>query len=514
MHFDLKTPNILKKIKNALISVYNKNGLDKIINRLHELNINIYSTGGTFDFIQGLGVPATTVESLTSYPSILGGRVKTLHPKVFGGILGRRDNEGDRKQMAEYEIPEIDLVIVDLYPFEETLASGANKQEIIEKIDIGGISLIRAAAKNFKDVLIVASCNYYDNLLGLLENPEGVSSLKDRKYFAAHAFSISSHYDTAIFKYFNDDEFVNFKQSVSERKSLRYGENPHQNGYFFGKLDEVFKQLHGKEISYNNLIDLDAAVNLINEFEEPTFAVLKHNNACGIASRESLVLAWKYALAGDPISAFGGVLITNREVDIATAEEINKLFCEIILAPGYENNALEILKSKKNIIILQMKAFDFPVTQFRSALNGVLVQEKDLKTEIVEDFETTTNEAPSNTEVEDLIFANKIVKHTKSNTIVLAKNKQLLASGVGQTSRVDALKQAIQKAESFGFDLKGAVMASDAFFPFADSVEIAHKAGITAVVQPGGSIRDKDSIAYCNENKMSMVFTGVRHFKH
>lgn len=514
MQLNFKTPNTLKKIKNALISVYNKDGLDKIINRLHELNINIYSTGGTFDFILGLGVPATTVESLTSYPSILGGRVKTLHPKVFGGILGRRDEEGDRQQMAEYKIPEIDLVIVDLYPFEETLASGANEQEIIEKIDIGGISLIRAAAKNYKDVLIVASCNYYETLLGLLGDPRGVSSLKDRKSFATQAFSVSSHYDTAIFKYFNTDEFVNFKQSISIRKSLRYGENPHQKGYYFGKLDEVFEQLHGKEVSYNNLIDLDASINLINEFEESTFAILKHNNACGIASREILISAWKDALAGDPISAFGGVLITNRLVDAETAYEINKLFCEIVLAPEYENNALGILKSKKNRIILQLKAFDSPGIQFRSTLNGVLVQEKDLKTEIVGDFKTVTIETPSKTELEDLIFANKIVKHTKSNTIVLAKNKQLLASGVGQTSRVDALKQAIQKAASFGFDLNGAVMASDAFFPFADSVEIAHNAGITAVVQPGGSIRDKDSIEYCNENKMSMVFTGVRHFKH
>lgn len=514
MQLNFKTPNTLKKIKNALISVYNKDGLDKIINRLHELNINIYSTGGTFDFIRGLGVPATTVESLTSYPSILGGRVKTLHPKVFGGILGRRDEEGDRQQMAEYEIPEIDLVIVDLYPFEETLASGANEQEIIEKIDIGGISLIRAAAKNYKDVLIVASCNYYETLLGLLGDPRGVSNLKDRKSFATQAFSVSSHYDTSIFKYFNTDEFVNFKQSISIRKSLRYGENPHQKGYYFGKLDEVFEQLHGKEISYNNLIDLDASINLINEFEESTFAILKHNNACGIASREILISAWKDALAGDPISAFGGVLITNRLVDAETAYEINKLFCEIVLAPEYENNALGILKSKKNRIILQLKAFDSPGIQFRSTLNGVLVQEKDLKTENVGDFKTVTTETPSKTALEDLIFANKIVKHTKSNTIVLAKNKQLLASGVGQTSRVDALKQAIQKAASFGFDLNGAVMASDAFFPFADSVEIAHNAGITAVVQPGGSIRDKDSIEYCNENKMSMVFTGVRHFKH
>ena len=505
----------MKKIQNALISVYSKDGLKEIVDKLNELGINIYSTGGTFDFIQEQGVNVKSVESLTGYPSILGGRVKTLHPKVFGGILGRRELEGDRQQLTEYEIPEIDLVIVDLYPFEKTVASGASEQDIIEKIDIGGISLIRAAAKNFNDVLIISNVGQYKNLLNLLIEKGGESSLQDRKEFAGQAFNISSHYDTAIFKYFNKSQKLPvFKQSILENRSLRYGENPHQKALFFGNLSEVFEQLHGKEVSYNNLIDLDAAINLIAEFSEPTFAILKHNNACGLASRNLLVNAWNDTLAADPISAFGGVLITNQIVDLESAEEINKLFFEIILAPSYENNALEVLKSKKNRIILQKKAFDFPVKQFKSALNGVLVQDKDLKTEIADNFEAVTSTHPSTLEVEDLIFANKIVKHTKSNTIVLVKNKQLIASGVGQTSRVDALKQAILKAETFGFDLKGAVMASDAFFPFADSVEIAHNAGITAVVQPGGSVRDKDSVDFCNEHKMSMVFTGIRHFKH
>lgn len=505
----------MKKIQNALISVYNKDGLGEIVDTLNKLDVKIYSTGGTFDFIQKRGVEVVSVESLTGYPSILGGRVKTLHPKVFGGILGRRELEGDLQQLSEYEIPELDLVIVDLYPFEETLASDAEDQEIIEKIDIGGISLIRAAAKNFKDVLIISNVKQYASLLSLLKEKSGESSILDRKNYAAQAFEVSSHYDTAIFNYFNtNDEIAAFKQSLTENRSLRYGENPHQKALFFGKLEAVFEQLHGKEISYNNLTDLDAAIHLISEFTDSTFAILKHNNACGIASRDSLVNAWKDTLAGDPISAFGGVLITNQDIDKNSAAEINKLFFEIILAPGYENNALEILKSKKNRIILQKKAFDFPVKQFKSALNGVLVQDKDLKTETSECFETVTSTQATASEVEDLIFANKIVKHTKSNTIVLVKNKQLVASGVGQTSRVDALKQAILKAETLGFNLKGAVMASDAFFPFADSVEIAHKAGITAVVQPGGSIKDKDSIAFCNQHKMSMVFTGTRHFKH
>ena len=504
----------MKKIKSALISVYHKERLDEIVERLARLNIKIYSTGGTYDFIKKTGVDADTVESLTTYPSILGGRVKTLHPKVFGGILGRRENEKDMKQFAEYGIPEIDLVIVDLYPFEETVASTNDEAEIIEKIDIGGISLIRAAAKNYRDVIIVPSFDQYDDLIKLLDEKNGSSDIEDRKYFATQAFNVSSHYDTAIFNYFSGDEEIAFKQSITKSKVLRYGENPHQKGLFYGNLDEVFEQLHGKAISYNNIGDLDAAINLIMEFDETTFAVLKHNNACGIATREKLIDAWKDALAGDPVSAFGGVLITNREVDEETAKEINKLFFEIILAPGYNKNALELLKSKKNRIILQKKSYDFPVKQFRSVMNGVIVQDRDLKTETEEDLKVVTKLAPSRYEIEDLLFANKVVKHTKSNTIVLVKDKQLCASGVGQTSRVDALKQAIEKAKSFGFDLNGAVMASDAFFPFADSVEIAGNAGIKAVIQPGGSIRDKDSIEYCDEHNISMVFTGVRHFKH
>ena len=505
----------MKKIKNALVSVFYKNGLDDIVKKLNELGITIYSTGGTYKFIEDLGIKAIPVESLTLYPSILGGRVKTLHPKVFGGILGRRENQDDLEEMKKYKIPEIDLVIVDLYPFEETVKQTSDEQEIIEKIDIGGISLIRAAAKNFKDVLIIPSSNQYAELLNLLEDKNGYTSIGERKQFAAHAFNISSNYDTAIFNYFNDGVNIkSFKHSFLSPNVLRYGENPHQEGIFYGALDKVFEQFHGKAISYNNLVDLDAAINLINEFDETTFAILKHNNACGIASRDNLMDAWKDALAGDPVSAFGGVLICNKAIDEKTAKEINKLFCEIILSPGYEKKALEILKSKKNRIILQKKSFDFPDKQFRSILNGVIQQAKDLKTETVVDFKTVTKIIPTEAEKTDLVFANKIVKHTKSNTIVLAKNKQLIASGVGQTSRVDALKQAIAKAKEFGFDLKGAVMASDAFFPFADSVEIAHKEGINAVIQPGGSIKDKDSIEFCDNNGMTMVFTGTRHFKH
>ena len=505
----------MKKIKNALVSVFYKDGLEEIVKKLNKLGINIYSTGGTFKFIADLGINAISVESLTSYPSILGGRVKTLHPKVFGGILGRRENQGDIEEMKNYKIPEIDLVIVDLYPFEETIKQTSEEQAIVEKIDIGGISLIRAAAKNFKDVLIIPSSDQYSELLNLLENNNGFTTIEERKKFAAHAYNISSNYDIAIFNYFNTHEDIkSFKKSITKSNTLRYGENPHQEGIFYGELDEVFEQFHGKAISYNNLVDLDAAINLINDFDETTFAILKHNNACGISSRDNLIDAWKKALAGDPVSAFGGVLICNKIIDEKTAKEINKLFCEIILSPGYENNALEILKSKKNRIILQKKSFDFPDKQFRSILNGAIQQVKDLKIESVEDFEVVTKTAPTESEKIDLVFANKIVKHTKSNTIVLAKNKQLIASGVGQTSRVDALKQAIIKAKEFGFNLNGAVMASDAFFPFADSVEIANKEGINAVIQPGGSIRDRDSIDFCNNNGMTMVFTGTRHFKH
>ncbi len=504
----------MKKIKTALISVYHKEGLENVLIKLKELGVEVYSTGGTYNFIQEKGFEAKTVESLTSYPSILGGRVKTLHPKVFGGILARRNNESDLQQLSEYEIPQIDLIIVDLYPFEETLANTDNADEIIEKIDIGGIALIRAAAKNFQDVLVVAASDKYNDLLTLLDEKSGSTNKEDRRQFAAHAFDISSHYDTAIFRWMNEGKTQSFKQSIRNAKTLRYGENPHQKGIFYGDLDQVFEQLHGKEISYNNLQDLDAAIHLIDEFEETTFVVMKHNNACGVATRNNLLDAWKDALAGDPVSAFGGVLITNRKVTKDVAEEINKLFFEIITAPDYDEDAMEILKTKKNRIILKRKPGSFPKEQQRSLLNGVLWQDVDAVTETADQLEAKTNTKPTQEQIEELLFANKIVKHTKSNAIVLTKNKQLVGSGTGQTSRVDALKQAIAKAESFELSLDGAVMASDAFFPFADSVEIASKAGVKAVIQPGGSIRDKDSIEYCNEHDVAMVFTGVRHFKH
>ncbi len=505
----------MKKINTALISVFHKDGLENIAKLLNELNINIYSTGGTFEFLKDLGINAVSVESVTSYPSILEGRVKTLHPKIFGGILSRRDNDYDIKQINKYKIPLIDLVIVDLYPFEETIKKSNDEDTIIEKIDIGGISLIRAAAKNYKDVLVVPSLNYYDDLINILKEKKGYTSIYDRRRFATKAFDISSQYDTMIFNYFNkNEEIKTFKQSFSHSNKLRYGENPHQQGIYYGKMNEVFEQLHGKTISYNNIVDIDSGINLINEFSDTTFTILKHTNPCGLACRSKLVNAWEDALACDPVSAFGGVLITNRTIDEETAKKINKLFFEIILAPAYEKNALEILKSKKNRIILQKRSYDFPKRQFKSILNGVIVQTKDIKTENKADMKTVTRLHPSENEINDMVFANKIVKHSKSNAIVLAKNKQLLASGIGQTSRIEALKQAISKAQAFGFDLKGAVMASDAFFPFADSVELAHKHGITAVIQPGGSIRDKDSITYCDENNMSMVFTEIRHFKH
>ena len=503
-----------KKIKTALVSVYHKDGLDAILQKLHKEDVKFISTGGTQQFIESLSIPCQKVEDLTGYPSILGGRVKTLHPKVFGGILSRRENESDVKQIAEYEIPEIDLVIVDLYPFEATVASGAGEKEIIEKIDIGGISLIRAAAKNFNDVLIVASQNQYKPLLDLLEENGVQSTLEERKWFAKEAFAVSSGYDSAIFNYFDDGQHSYFRSSFDDAKMLRYGENPHQKGIFFGDFDEVFEQLQGKEISYNNLLDIEAAVSLISDYDELTFAILKHNNACGLASRSTLLQAWKDALAGDPVSAFGGILITNGVVDKETAEEINNLFFEVIIAPDYDVEALEVLTQKKNRIILIQKSKQFSKTQFRSLLNGVLMQEKDLATETLEQLKTVTKKQPSSQEVEDMLFANKIVKHSKSNAIVLAKNGQLIASGVGQTSRVDALMHAIDKAKSFGFDLNGAVMASDAFFPFPDCVEIAHKEGISAVIQPGGSVKDELSVAYCDENSMSMVMTGIRHFKH
>jgi phosphoribosylaminoimidazolecarboxamide formyltransferase/IMP cyclohydrolase len=506
----------LKKINSALISVFYKDNLEPVIKKLNELGVTIYSTGGTLTFIENLGAPVKSVEGLTSFPEILGGRVKTLHPKIFGGILGRRGLNSDVAQMEQHEIPTIDLVIVDLYPFEETVASGASEEDIIEKIDIGGISLIRAAAKNFNDVVIVSSRNDYASLLSLLNEKNGFSDLSDRKTFAAKAFAMSSHYDSAIFNYFNTSEQLPvLKHSIHNGTTLRYGENPHQKGVFYGNMDAMFTKLNGKELSYNNLLDVDAAVNLMADFtEEPTFAILKHNNACGVASRPKLVDAYLDALAGDPVSAFGGILISNREIDFETAEEIHKLFCEVVIAPSYSDTALALLKSKNNRIILVQKPVELPKKQIRTLLNGIIEQDKDLVTETNSNLQTVTTLAPSADEIKDLLFANKLAKHTKSNTVVLAKNGQLIASGTGQTSRVDALKQAITKALSFGFDLKGAVMASDAFFPFADCVEIAHKAGVTAVIQPGGSIKDKDSIEYCNNNGMSMVFTGSRHFKH
>ncbi len=497
------------------MSVYYKDNLEPVIKKLHSLGVKLYSTGGTLTFIENLNIPVTAVDSVTGYPEIFGGRVKTLHPAIFGGILNRRENASDQKEKAEHKIPDIDLVIVDLYPFEETVAAKVSEQDTIEKIDIGGISLIRAAAKNFNDVVIVSSRNDYNDLLQLLESKNGATSLSDRRKFAAKAFATSSHYDTAIFSYFNLSENISrFKQSVQSGQELRYGENPHQKATFYGDLDAMFTKLNGKELSYNNLLDVDAAVNLISDFSEPTFAILKHNNACGVASRPTIAQAYVDALAGDPVSAFGGILIANRPIDNETAQEVNKLFCEVVIAPGYSEEALALLKSKANRIILIQNKVELGKKSFRNLLNGIIEQDKDLKTETEADFKLVTTVAPTKTEVSDLLFANKLVKHTKSNTIVLAKNGQLLASGTGQTSRVDALKQAIHKARSFGFELKGAVMASDAFFPFPDCVEIAHEAGITAVVQPGGSIKDKESIDYCNANGMSMVMTGVRHFKH
>ena len=506
-------PNI-KKINNALISVFNKDGLQKVLEKLHQGGVNLYSTGGTKEYIESLNYPCRSVESLTGYPSILGGRVKTLHPKVFGGILNRRDNENDRQEIAQYEIPEIDLVIVDLYPFRETVDSGANDQEIIEKIDIGGISLIRAAAKNFNDVIVVASKEQYAPLESLLSENGVSSTLEERKWFAKEAFAVTSAYDTAIFHYFDNGEGSHFRSAEDNVRILRYGENPHQKGVFYGDFEALFEQLQGKEISYNNLLDIDSAIALISEFDELTFAILKHNNACGIASRPAVKEAWEAALAADPVSAFGGILICNASIDREAAEAINEIFFEVIIAPDYDTGALEILMQKRNRIILIQKAGFQPKTGFRSLLNGVLMQDRDESIQTESDLETATLKSPGEQEIVDLLFANKIVKHTKSNAIVLAKNKQLFASGTGQTSRVDALKQAIEKAGAFGFNLEGAVMASDAFFPFPDCVEIAGNAGITAVIQPGGSKKDNESTEYCNTHNMAMVMTGIRHFKH
>lgn len=506
----------LKNIKSALISVYYKDGLDEIVRELHKHNVSIYSTGGTLAFIQNLGIPVIAVEDLTGFPEILGGRVKTLHPTVFGGILNRRALAEDQEAIAKHNIPSIDLVIVDLYPFEETVQSGASHEDIIEKIDIGGISLIRAAAKNFQDVVIIPSVKQYASFLQLLQAQNGATSLAQRQQFAGEAFHVSSHYDTMIHQYFLQNNSPYLKVSIEKSEALRYGENPHQKGQFFGDLDALFDKLHGKELSYNNLLDVDAAVNLLQEFKNdgPTFGILKHNNACGLATRPTLKEAYEVALAADPVSAFGGILISNRSIDLETATLINDLFCEVLIAPGYEDEALALLKSKKNRIILVQKETALPQQQVRSILNGVLVQDRDAKTETKEDLEVRTTLTPTEQEIADLLFANKLVKHTKSNTIILAKNGQLLASGTGQTSRVDALNQAIHKAKTFGFDLKGAAMASDAFFPFPDCVEIAHLEGIDAVIQPGGSVKDELSIDYCNKHGMRMVFTGVRHFKH
>lgn len=492
----------LKRARTALVSVFSKEGLDDLVRSMHKLDIELYSTGGTYSHIESLGLPVKKVEDLTSYPSILGGRVKTLHPKVFGGILGRRDEKGDLAEMAEYGIPEIDIVVVDLYPFEETVASGGDEAAIIEKIDIGGISLIRAAAKNHKDVLIVPNRESYADAERILVENKGNTSLEDRKSFAVRAFGVSTSYDHAIHNW------------MGGSKELRYGENPHQKARFVGKLEDAFTQLHGKELSYNNLLDVDSAWWLMDEFVQPTCAVIKHNNACGLASRDTLAEAWDAALEADPVSAFGGILACNRKVDAATATKMNELFFEVLLAPSYEEEALEILRSKKKRILLETKKISRPREQYRSILNGLLEQESDNHTDNHRDLTVVTKKAPSSSQIDDLLFASKVSKHTRSNTIVLAKDQRLIGSGTGQTSRVDALRHAIAKAKAFGLDIKGAAMASDAFFPFPDCVEIAHEAGIESVIQPGGSIKDQLSIDYCDENNMSMVFTGYRHFKH
>jgi phosphoribosylaminoimidazolecarboxamide formyltransferase / IMP cyclohydrolase len=505
-----------RKISRALISVYYKDNLEPIVHLLGKQGVEFVSTGGTQDFIEKLGYKVTPVEDLTGYPSIFGGRVKTLHPAIFGGILYRRDDASDLKQAQEFKIGPLDLVIVDLYPFEETVAKGGSEEDIIEKIDIGGISLIRGAAKNFNDVLIVASRNQYKELEELLASKMGTTDLSDRKKFAAKAFDVTSHYDSAIFNYFNGEfQFPRFKKSFQEGRVLRYGENPHQKGTYFGDLDGLFQQLNGKELSYNNLVDVDAAVNLVQEFpDETAFVIIKHTNACGVATAPTVKEAYMKAFQADTISAFGGVLATNKTIDLASAEEINKLFFEILIAPAYDEKALDLLRSKKNRMILLQKKSLKETLQYKSILNGVIEQDLDLKTDVHADLKVVTKRVPSASEVEALLFASKICKHTKSNTIILAVEGQLLASGVGQTSRVDALKQAIEKAAAFGFNLQGAVMASDAFFPFPDCVEIADQHGVKAVIQPGGSVKDQESVNYCDAHGMAMVFTGTRHFKH
>lgn len=497
----------MKEIRSALVSVFNKDGLDQIAELLKEKDIKIYSTGGTAAFFQNMQIPVIEVESITNYPSILGGRVKTLHPKVFGGILARSEEESDREELEQFNIPTFDLVVVDLYPFEETVKSGASESDIIEKIDIGGISLIRAAAKNFKDVLIIPSKNEYGDLKDILK-AGAKTNLDERRALASKAFAVTKGYDTAISNYFSD--------GASAVKTLRYGENPHQKGAFVGDIDQFLEQLHGKELSYNNILDIDSAMRLIRDFKDadPTFAVIKHNNACGFATRSSARAAYVDALAGDPVSAFGGIIAANCEIDLEAAEEINKLFCEVVIAPSYSEDALALLKSKKNRMLLVDKLADFPEKSHRSVLNGSLEQDIDSKIVSASDLKNVTKRVATAAEVDDLLFANKLVKHTKSNTIVLARNQQLIASGVGQTSRVDALRQAIEKAKSFGFDLQGCVMASDAFFPFPDCVEIANTEGIKTVIQPGGSVRDQESIDFCDEHNMAMVITGTRHFRH
>ena len=499
-----------KKISSALISVFYKEGLDNIVKQLHELGVTIYSTGGTQQFIEQLNIPVIPVEDLTTYPSILGGRVKTLHPSVFGGILGKRDDEQHRKEMKEYNIPEIDLVIVDLYPFEETVASTSDEKAIIEKIDIGGPSMIRAGAKNHKDVLVVASKKDYADLEKILTEQKGETSLEQRRDFAGRAFNICSGYDIAISNYFMKSD--HFNPFDSSKTVLRYGENPHQQGFFFGDLSKLFTQLNGKELSYNNLVDIDAAVQLINEFNETTFAIIKHTNPCGIASRPTVKESWDAALAGDPESAFGGVLACNGEIDKATAEAINEIFFEVLVAPSFSAEALTVLKSKKNRILLQQLGKSLGKYQYRSLLNGVLGQQNDEGN--YTKWEETGGRTSVESEKKDLEFANIVCKHLKSNAIALVKNRQLVGKGCGQTSRIDSLRQSIEKARQFNFDLKGAVLASDAFFPFDDCVKMSHEAGITSFIQPGGSIRDKDSIEYCKANHLVMVITGMRHFKH
>ena len=503
-----------RKITNALISVFYKDGLDVLAKTLHQQGVNIYSTGGTQDYIEKLGIPVNRVEDLTGYPSILGGRVKTLHPKVFGGILARRSIEQDQKEVVEFAIPFLDLVVVDLYPFEETVKTTTDESKIIEKIDIGGVSLIRAAAKNFNDTLIVCDKVDFSVVAEMITNQNGATTIEQRRQFATKAFHTTSHYDGLIFQYFDKENTTAFKASVAPAKTLRYGENPHQKGVYYGHLNELFTQVHGKELSYNNLLDVDAALSLISDFSEPTAAIIKHNNPCGVATRNTISQAYIDALAGDPTSAFGGVIATNQPIDEATALEIDKLFMEVLIAPGFVGKALEILQSKKNRILLVQNGKMPLGKQFRSLLNGVVEQDKDTVLLTTENLKLVTQKAATEEQISDMIFADIIVKHTKSNTIVLAKNKQLVGIGCGQTSRIDALKGAVSKSKEYGFSLQGAVMASDAFFPFPDCVEIAGTEGIEAVIQPGGSIKDELSINYCNANQIAMYFTGIRHFKH